>query len=41
MSWYTINNIDELDTPVLVVYPDRVRENRESMLTTKPADRTN
>jgi D-serine deaminase-like pyridoxal phosphate-dependent protein len=27
MSWYTINNIDELDTPALVVYPDRVREN--------------
>jgi D-serine deaminase-like pyridoxal phosphate-dependent protein len=25
--WYTITNIDELDTPALVVYPDRVREN--------------
>ncbi|HVS96632.1 MAG TPA: D-TA family PLP-dependent enzyme [Puia sp.] len=27
MSWYTIKDIDLLDTPSLVVYPDRVREN--------------
>ena len=27
MDWYTISNIAELDTPALVVYPDRVREN--------------
>ena len=27
MEWYSISNIDELDTPVLVVYPARVREN--------------
>jgi len=27
MSWYTIQDIDLLDTPALVVYPDRVREN--------------
>ena len=27
MDWFTISNIDELDTPALVVYPDRVREN--------------
>jgi D-serine deaminase-like pyridoxal phosphate-dependent protein len=27
MDWYTISNINELDTPALVVYPDRVREN--------------
>jgi D-serine deaminase-like pyridoxal phosphate-dependent protein len=27
MDWYTISNITELDTPALVVYPDRVREN--------------
>jgi D-serine deaminase-like pyridoxal phosphate-dependent protein len=27
MDWYSISNIDELDTPALVVYPDRVREN--------------
>src|SRR5580700_1488877 len=26
-SWYQIDNIDELDTPALVVYPERVREN--------------
>lgn len=25
--WYTIDNIAQLDTPALVVYPDRVREN--------------
>jgi len=27
MDWYTISNIENLDTPALVVYPDRVREN--------------
>ena len=27
MDWYTISNINELDTPALVVYPERVREN--------------
>ena len=27
MGWYSITNIDQLDTPALVVYPDRVREN--------------
>src|SRR5580692_10693814 len=26
-SWYEIDNIDELDTPALVVYPERVRLN--------------
>ncbi len=26
-NWYTIENIDQLDTPALVVYPDRVKEN--------------
>jgi D-serine deaminase-like pyridoxal phosphate-dependent protein len=26
-SWYQIKNIDELDTPALVVYPERVRQN--------------
>jgi D-threonine aldolase len=26
-SWYRIENIDQLDTPALVVYPGRVREN--------------
>ncbi|MES2266012.1 MAG: D-TA family PLP-dependent enzyme [Bacteroidota bacterium] len=26
-DWYIINNVDELDTPALVVYPDRVKSN--------------
>ncbi|QHS57313.1 D-TA family PLP-dependent enzyme [Mucilaginibacter sp. 14171R-50] len=26
-EWYTINNVDKLDTPALVVYPDRVKYN--------------
>lgn len=26
-AWYTINNIDALDTPALAVYPERVKEN--------------
>jgi D-serine deaminase-like pyridoxal phosphate-dependent protein len=26
-NWYTISDVDKLDTPVLVVYPDRVKEN--------------
>ena len=26
-NWYKIENIDQLDTPALVVYPDRVKEN--------------
>ncbi len=26
-EWYTIDNIDQLDTPALVVYPERVKEN--------------
>jgi len=26
-EWYTIDNIDQLDSPVLVVYPDRVKAN--------------
>jgi D-serine deaminase-like pyridoxal phosphate-dependent protein len=27
MNWYTVNNIDQLDTPSLLVYPDRVKSN--------------
>lgn len=27
MNWYHIKDIDQLDTPVLVVYPDRVKQN--------------
>ena len=26
-NWYTINNVEQLDTPVMVVYPDRVKYN--------------
>ena len=26
-DWYTIHNIQEVDTPALIVYPERVREN--------------
>jgi len=26
-AWYTIDNIDQLDSPALVVYPDRVKSN--------------
>lgn len=26
-KWYIIDNIDEIDTPALVVYPDRVKQN--------------
>ena len=27
MDWYQITNVDQLDTPALVVYPSRVKEN--------------
>ena len=27
MEWYTISDVERLDTPALVVYPDRVKEN--------------
>lgn len=27
MSWYNIHNIDTIDTPALVIYPDRVQHN--------------
>ena len=27
MEWYSISDVERLDTPALVVYPDRVREN--------------
>ncbi len=31
-GWYTIDSIDELDSPVLVVYPDRVKANISTAL---------
>ncbi len=30
-DWYHIDNINELDTPALVVYPDRVKKNIETV----------
>lgn len=27
MDWYRISNVDQLDTPALVVYPERIKEN--------------
>ncbi|RYU92453.1 D-TA family PLP-dependent enzyme [Mucilaginibacter terrigena] len=32
-DWYTISNVDELDTPALVVYPDRVKANIDMVKT--------
>ena len=26
-QWYSIDNVNELDSPALVIYPDRVKEN--------------
>ncbi|GAC1551467.1 MAG: D-TA family PLP-dependent enzyme [Mucilaginibacter sp.] len=32
-NWYQINNVGDLDTPALVVYPDRVKANIEAVKT--------
>lgn len=32
MSWYEISNIDEIDSPALLLYPDRIRENIRRMI---------
>lgn len=32
MSWYEIQNINEIDSPALVVYPDRILENIHEMI---------
>ena len=32
-EWYTIRNVDDLDTPALVIYPDRVKKNIELLKT--------
>ncbi|WP_298731899.1 D-TA family PLP-dependent enzyme [uncultured Chitinophaga sp.] len=29
--WYTINNVDQLDSPALLVYPARIRENIDAV----------
>jgi len=26
-EWYSIDNVEEIDTPAVVVFPDRVKEN--------------
>ena len=31
-EWFQINNIDEIDSPALIVYPERVRENIGTLL---------
>lgn len=31
-DWYTIKNIDTLDSPCLVVYPDRIKKNIETLV---------
>ncbi|MCR8556652.1 D-TA family PLP-dependent enzyme [Mucilaginibacter sp. BJC16-A38] len=31
-DWYIINDIDQLDTPALVVYPDRVKQNIATLI---------
>ncbi|MFZ6013213.1 MAG: alanine racemase, partial [Bacteroidota bacterium] len=35
-DWYTINNIDEIDSPALVIYPERVKENIRILKTFVP-----
>ncbi|MBA4057481.1 MAG: threonine aldolase, partial [Marivirga sp.] len=32
-EWYVIDNVNELDTPALVIYPDRVKENIQRLIT--------
>ncbi|MEZ4887700.1 MAG: D-TA family PLP-dependent enzyme [Chitinophagales bacterium] len=34
MSWYTVQNIHQIDSPALLVYPNRVRQNIESAIQT-------
>ena len=35
-DWYNIENIDQLDTPALVIYPDRIKENIRILKTFVP-----
>jgi D-serine deaminase-like pyridoxal phosphate-dependent protein len=40
MNWYTIDNVDNLDTPALIVFPERVKHNiRLAIEMTGSADR--
>ncbi len=36
MDWFTISNIDQIDSPALVIYPDRVKENIRILKTFVP-----
>jgi len=38
-AWYTIKEADQIDSPALCIYEDRVRENIRRLLETVPADR--
>src|SRR5205809_6117251 len=31
-NWYEINNVDQVDSPALVIYADRVRENIKTLM---------
>lgn len=31
-AWYTIQNVDEIDSPALVIYPDRIQKNIDRMI---------
>src|SRR5947209_3439493 len=31
-NWYSVGNVDEVDSPALLVYPDRVEENVRRMI---------
>ncbi len=33
MPWYSVSNLHEIDTPALIVYPDRVRQNIRAAIT--------
>jgi D-threonine aldolase len=33
-EWYKVNNIDEVDSPALLIYKDRVRQNIETLIKT-------
>lgn len=38
-TWYQISNVDEIDSPALLVYPDRIRENITRIISMVPPAR--
>ena len=38
-AWYHIRNIDEVDSPAMVIYEERVRHNISLLLQMAPAER--